>query len=125
MLKTTSSATGYALSGNLSDGSINVWSTQLGLNLAGGYNFKKQVHSEPSQEKAKEVLPHENYEKVGDYMHMRDKRFIGEILKLEEPVMEAEIAVEIPETEEKEEGYEDPFGFQNLFVEESSIHVNN
>ena len=40
-LKTVSSSTGYAMSGSLENGSINVWSTQLGLNLAGGFNFKK------------------------------------------------------------------------------------
>jgi hypothetical protein len=98
----------------------------LGLNLAGGFNFKKQVHSEPSQNKEREVLPMLNMERVGNagsnesHMYVRHKKFSGFVpkeQKIEVPVEEKEAAAEV-EPEIKEEGYEDPFGFNGLFVEE-------
>lgn len=39
----TCSESSYVMSCSNKDGSVNVWSTQLGLYLAGGYNFRRQA----------------------------------------------------------------------------------
>jgi hypothetical protein len=32
------------MTGDLQAGSVNIWSTSLGLHLSGGFNFKKQLY---------------------------------------------------------------------------------
>ena len=68
------------MSGSLQHGSINIWSTKLGLNLAGGFNFKKQFHSESTQSAKTETL---NHLKLNQYcggdssLFLRADKFLG------------------------------------------------
>ena len=82
VVKTTSSGSSYCLSGSLTDGSVNIWSTKLGLRLAGGYNFTKQAHLEPTDDPEKEKLYMNKYEKVGEddksgCLFVRNKKFLA------------------------------------------------
>jgi hypothetical protein len=81
MLKTTSSSSSFAMSGSLKDGSVNIWSTNLGLNLAGGFNFKKQAYQEPSKEAEKVKCAYLNmtkYDHNSAAMYLRSARFCGQ-----------------------------------------------
>lgn len=68
------------MSGNLKRGSINIWSTNLGLNLAGGFNFKKQSYQELSEEAAKVRCAFLNMKRFGGednepHLYLREERF--------------------------------------------------
>lgn len=81
MIKTTSAQTDYALSGNLESGSVNIWSTGMGLNLCGGFNFKKQAHTENTNNLDKEKLEMLKMSKVvhGDAnLYLKSIKFLGE-----------------------------------------------
>jgi hypothetical protein len=125
-LKTTSSSTSFAMSGSLKDGSINIWSTNLGMNLAGGFNFKKQAHLAPSKLAEKEKLSYLAMKKYGGedensaHMYLRSERFESKQPKAEEAIAE-EKKVEAPQEEEQVES--ELFG-ACFKVDESSYSVS-
>jgi len=92
------------MSGSLKNGSVNIWSTSLGLNLAGGFNFKKQVHQEPSkvaEQVKRSYLNMKNYGGEDDnsaHMYLRNQCFEGK-----QP-----LAKEAPEEKKTEEKKAEP-----------------
>lgn len=86
VVKTTSADTSYALTGSLADGSVNIWSTGMGLGLAGGFNFKKQLHQSESIATDKQKLDVFNASIVvhgGAELYLRSEKFLGELSKPE------------------------------------------
>jgi hypothetical protein len=86
VIKTTCADTSYALTGSLEDGSVNIWSTGMGLNLAGGFNFKKQLHQSETIVAEKQKLDVFNTKKVMHdtaELYLKSDKFLGELSKPE------------------------------------------
>ena len=90
----------YVLTGSKASASINVWTSTLGLNLAGGFNFRKQAYVAQNGLEAVESLYFESLVRVSDTngaVVLMDKNVASHMEKTLKAADQVKPVVEVPE----------------------------
>jgi len=75
-----------ALTGSKTYGSVNVWSTKLGMHLLGGYNFLDELHKLQGSEEVKFKLKHmHEYNERDVHLYLRNHKVSDKTVALAKP----------------------------------------